>query len=96
MGNPLAALTLVLCGLFTGDRMTQITIDPDPPKAGKSATITYVAGADIIIEYTPGGTIRRTCDANGKVDVTVPAGAQYMLIVDASNSSVSSGYTVTP
>ncbi|MGB3965161.1 MAG: hypothetical protein WBO45_00425 [Planctomycetota bacterium] len=71
-------------------------MDPDPPKAGKSCTITYTAGASLLIEYTPGGVVRATCGSDGKADVVVPAGAQYMLVMDANNSSVSSGYSVSP
>lgn len=76
-------------------RMANISIDPDPPKQGKSATVTYAPNKAIVIEATPGGIIRGTCGTDGKFDFVVPAGAQLLLVYDANNTSVSSGYTVT-
>lgn len=95
MGKLFLAASLILLGGMT-DNNHAISIDPDPPKAGKSATITYRAGASLIIEYTPGGVVRVTCGADGKADVVVAAGANAMLITDASNSQVSAGFSVTP
>lgn len=96
MGKLLLSVFAVALGFFptTEDRMASISINPDPPTQGKAATITYVAGATLIIEYTPGGTVRVVCDAAGKANIVVAAGAQYMLVVDANNSNVSEGYTV--
>jgi len=76
--------------------MASISIDPDPPKAGKSATITYAPNKSILIEYSPGGLVRATTDAQGHADIVVPANATYMVISDAANSSISAGYTVSP
>lgn len=87
----LAAATIALLG---GNRMASISIDPDPPKAGKSATITYTAGASLLIEYTPGGVVRVTCGSDGKVDVVVPVGALTMSATDP-NTGTSQGWTVT-
>lgn len=75
--------------------MPQITINPDPPTQGQKATVHYSPNARLKIEYTPGGVVYVACDANGDVVVTVPAGAQGMLVVDANNSNVSAGFSVT-
>lgn len=97
MGKLLLTAFAVVSGLVaTENRMSKITINPDPPVAGASATITYRAGARLRIEYTPGGVETVTCRSDGTVDIVVAGTAQYMLISDASNSNVSSGYTVSP
>lgn len=90
------ALVAVASLAFTqGSRVPQITINPDPPTQGQKATLHYIPHARLKVEYTPGGVVYVACDANGDVVVTVAAGAQLMLVSDANNSSVSSGYTVT-
>lgn len=77
------------------NRMPQITIDPDPPVADKLAIVTYQANTEITIECTPGGVIKGQCDDAGHFDFVVPAGAQYLLIMDSSNHGISEGFTVS-
>jgi hypothetical protein len=95
MGKILALVAVTLAGLG-GFRMASISVDPDPPKAGKPCTITYTAGASLLIEWTPGGVERATCGTDGKATVNVPSSATAMLVMDANNSSVSAGYSVSP
>ncbi|MBL8756321.1 MAG: hypothetical protein JNK15_23710 [Planctomycetes bacterium] len=96
MGKLLAPLALVLFASMTDQDRATITIDPDPPHAGKSATITYVPNASLLIEYTPGGIVRVKCGADGKADVVVPGSANAMLVTDANNPNISAGFSVTP
>jgi hypothetical protein len=90
----LAAVSFLLPMQGEVDTMVGFTVDPDPPLAGKKVTITYAPNERILIEWTPGGSTQGTCDANGEFSVTVPANANYMLVMDASDPSISDGWTV--
>lgn len=71
-----------------------ISCNPDPPIRGQKATVHYSANAKLRIEFAPGGTINVVCDANGDVVITVPAGANSMLVEDTNNPNVSAGFVV--
>lgn len=89
------AVAMVASVLFGDPRMDAISIDPDPPKAGESATITYAPNKKLRIEYTPSGQIVDVeTDANGNVTIDVP-GQSAMLITDRDNSAVSAGYSIS-
>ena len=95
MGKLLLGALAAVSLSIGGNHMAKITIDPDPPVHGKSATVTYKAGAKITIECTPGGTITGVCDADGHFDFVVPETANYLLIMDSGNHNISEGYTVS-
>lgn len=95
MGKLLLGALAAVSLSIGGNHMSKITIDPDPPVHGKSATITYKAGAKITIEFTPGGTVTGVCDADGHFDVVVPETAQSVLIMDSNNHGISEGFTVS-
>lgn len=68
-----------------------ISINPDPPTAGKSATITYTGavGTVLNLDWNPsGGTPTSvTIGANGTATLTIPTNATSLVIVDSSGKA---------
>lgn len=72
-----------------------ITIHPNPPVAGRNATITYTGpvGTVLTLEWDPAGTpTTAKIGKHGTATITVPANATSLII---SDGTVSIGVTVS-
>lgn len=73
-----------------------ITINPDPPKRGKPATITYKPNTGLRIEFDPGGLDRATTDVNGDVTIQIPANCGTITVWDPNDPGGAESWTCTP
>ena len=92
---------LLLCPSFTkGVQMPTpvITISPDPPVAGRPATITYTGavGTVLTLEWDPAATpTSAKIGRRGTAVVDVPANATSLVISDPTGGAQAIGVTVS-
>ncbi|MFY9340852.1 MAG: hypothetical protein WAT39_00090 [Planctomycetota bacterium] len=96
MGKLLLAACAVLSVALGGNRMASFSIDPDPPKRGKNATITYAANTRISVEFDPGGVQWLVTDANGQVVVSIPSNCATVTANDPNTPGSAQAWTCSP
>lgn len=103
----LAAAVVLSLGFFQpGVSMTgptsspSITIDPIPPKAGSTATVTYDGPlpANVTITFDPSSDepLQLKIESPGGVTVSIPADAETMKVTDDSGAADAESTHVEP
>jgi hypothetical protein len=99
MGKSFLALLLVAFGVGGTDTMDPtITIDPHPPVAGQSVTVTFTGTcpATLTMEINPGGIFSEIhIGEDGTATFTMPDGDSYIISDEKGEADPLSG-SITP